>query len=82
MEGRRITANPRPCPGKRVVATGSKRRRVEGFPVNSVKKLQRREIRSRRDRAFSITNAQERFRNMRLTVSALIPFVLLSDHLL
>ncbi|KAI4331663.1 hypothetical protein MLD38_029826 [Melastoma candidum] len=69
MEGRRITANPRPCLGRRVAAVGSssKRRRVEGFPVNSVKKLQRREIRSKRDRGFSITNAQERFRNMCLT---------------
>ncbi|XP_030456132.1 uncharacterized protein LOC115677176 [Syzygium oleosum] len=64
MEGRRISASPRPCSGRRVVA--KKRPRGEGF-VNSVKKLQRREIRSKRDRAFSMSNAQERFRNMRLT---------------
>ncbi|KAG7569663.1 hypothetical protein ISN45_Aa04g023570 [Arabidopsis thaliana x Arabidopsis arenosa] len=64
MEGRRIIANPRPCSGsKRVVA--KKRSRPDGF-VNSVKKLQRREISSRMDRAFSISTAQERFRNMRL----------------
>ncbi|EFH57864.1 hypothetical protein ARALYDRAFT_903098 [Arabidopsis lyrata subsp. lyrata] len=64
MEGRRIIANPRPCSGsKRVVA--KKRSRPDGI-VNSVKKLQRREISSRMDRAFSISTAQERFRNMRL----------------
>ncbi|KAJ0247030.1 hypothetical protein HA466_0174800 [Hirschfeldia incana] len=64
MEGRRITASPRPCSGRRVVAA-KKRSRPDGF-VNSVKKLQRREISSRKDRAFSISTAQERFRNMRL----------------
>lgn len=65
MEGRRITASPRPCSGRRVVA--KKRSRPDGF-VNSVKKLQRREISSRKDRSFSISTAQERFRNMRLVV--------------
>lgn len=55
--------SPRPCFGRRVLA--KKRPRVDGF-VNSVKKLQRREICSKRDRAFSMSNAQERFRNMRL----------------
>ncbi|XP_034693580.1 uncharacterized protein LOC117920259 [Vitis riparia] len=64
MEGRRISAIPRPCAGRRVSAS-KKRPRVDGF-LNSVKKLQRREISSRRDRGFSISNAQERFRNMRL----------------
>lgn len=63
--GRRISASPRPCSGRRVVA--KKRVRTDGF-VNSVKKLQRREICSKRDRAFSISNAQERFRNMHLVV--------------
>ncbi|XP_021896834.1 uncharacterized protein LOC110813876 [Carica papaya] len=63
MEGRRISASPRPCCGRRIVA--KKRARVDGF-VNSVKKLQRREISSKKDRAFSISTAQERFRNMRL----------------
>ena len=65
MEGRRISASPRPCSGRRILA--KKRQRVDGF-VNSVKKLQRREICSKRDRAFSMSNAQERFRNMRLMV--------------
>jgi hypothetical protein len=64
MEGRRIIANPRPCSGSRRVIA-KKRSRPDGF-VNSVKKLQRREISSRMDRAFSISTAQERFRNMRL----------------
>ncbi|XP_044481959.1 uncharacterized protein LOC123208462 [Mangifera indica] len=61
--GRRISASPRPCSGKRVLA--KKRVRPDGF-LNSVKKLQRREISSKRDRAFNISNAQERFRNMQL----------------
>ncbi|CAH8369791.1 unnamed protein product [Eruca vesicaria subsp. sativa] len=64
MEGRRITASPRPCRGRRVVAA-KKRPRRDGF-VNSFKKLQRREISSRKHRAFSINTAQEKFRNMRL----------------
>jgi hypothetical protein len=70
--GRRISASPRPCSGRRVVA--KKRARgggVDGF-VNSVKKLQRREICSKRDRAFSMSDAQERFRNIRLQVSSLM----------
>ncbi|XP_062166326.1 uncharacterized protein LOC133872749 isoform X1 [Alnus glutinosa] len=61
MEGRRLSA---PCSNRRILAN-KKRARAEGF-VNSVKKLQRREISSKRHRAFTITNAQERFRNMRL----------------
>lgn len=68
--GRRISASPRPCNGRRVVA--KKRPRVgsvDGF-VNSVKKLQRREISSKRDRAFTMSDAQERFRNIRLQVSS------------
>ncbi|KAL2898002.1 A disintegrin and metalloproteinase with thrombospondin motifs 4 [Bienertia sinuspersici] len=66
MDGRRISASPRPCSVRRVVA--KKRPRgggVDGF-VNSVRKLQRREICSKRDRAFSMSDAQERFRNIRL----------------
>ncbi|KAG5224516.1 serine/arginine repetitive matrix protein [Salix suchowensis] len=64
---RRITVSPRPCNGKRVVA----KKRGRGFGggdgfVNSVKKLQRREICSKRDRSFTMTDAQERFRNIRL----------------
>ncbi|PON47755.1 WD40/YVTN repeat-like-containing domain containing protein [Parasponia andersonii] len=61
--GRRISASPRPCSVRRVSA--KKKPRADGF-VNSVKKLQRREIGSKSDRAFSMSNAQERFRNMRL----------------
>ncbi|KAJ3669106.1 hypothetical protein LUZ60_011056 [Juncus effusus] len=63
MEGRRIAASPRPCNGRRIVAR--KRPRTDGM-VNSVKKLQRREISSRRNRSFSLSNAQERFRNIQL----------------
>ncbi|XP_050215583.1 uncharacterized protein LOC126666764 isoform X1 [Mercurialis annua] len=63
MEGRRISANPRPCSGRRILA--KKRPRSNGF-INTVKKLQRREISSKPDRAFTMSNAQERFRNMRL----------------
>ncbi|GMP69739.1 hypothetical protein CsSME_00028884 [Camellia sinensis var. sinensis] len=59
MEGRKITASPRPSCGRRVVA--NKRPRS-----NSVKKIQRREICSKRDRAFGMSDAQERFRNIRL----------------
>ncbi|KAK7301032.1 hypothetical protein RJT34_11887 [Clitoria ternatea] len=62
--GRRITVSPRPCSGRRVVAK-KRPRPLDGF-VNSVKKLQRREISSNRGRAFSMTDAQERFRNIRL----------------
>lgn len=77
--GKRITVSPRPCRGRRVVA--KKRGRGlgggDGF-VNSVKKLQRREICSKRDRAFTMTDAQERFRNIRLQVTL---FTLPSIHL-
>ncbi|XP_062073035.1 uncharacterized protein LOC133777454 isoform X2 [Humulus lupulus] len=62
--GRRISASPRPCSVRRVSA--KKRPRADAS-VNSVKKLQRREICSKRDRAFSMSNALEGFRNMRLT---------------
>nr|GME13458.1 UDP-N-acetylglucosamine--N-acetylmuramyl-pyrophosphoryl-undecaprenol N-acetylglucosamine transferase like [Ipomoea batatas] len=60
MDGRRITASPRPGRGRRVVAKRRRRGGVDGF-VNSVKKLQRREISSKLDRAFSMKDAQERF---------------------
>ncbi|GFP89397.1 hypothetical protein PHJA_001083400, partial [Phtheirospermum japonicum] len=43
MDGRRISASPRPCCGRRVVAKKRPRGGLDGF-VNSVKKLQRREI--------------------------------------
>jgi hypothetical protein len=75
--GRRITVSPRPCCGRRVRVdakkTGRGGRTVDGF-VNSVKKLQRREISSKRDRAFSMTDAQERFRNIRLQVKLIFDF--------
>lgn len=74
--GRRISASPRPCSGRRVVAKKSPR--VDGV-VNSVKKLQWREICSKPDRAFSMSNAQERFRNMRLMVCAFYDLFLLYD---
>jgi hypothetical protein len=44
-----------------------KRPRQESV-VSSVRKLQRREISSRRDRTFAMTAAQERFRNITLQV--------------
>jgi len=65
--GRRITVSPRPCCGRRIVAAKKRPRAADGF-VNSVKKLQRREISSKRDRAFTMSDAQERFRNIRLQV--------------
>ncbi|KAL3650370.1 hypothetical protein CASFOL_006773 [Castilleja foliolosa] len=65
MDGRRITANPRPCSGRRVVAKKRPRGGLDGI-VNSVRKLQRREISSKRDRSFTMSDAQERFRNIRL----------------
>ncbi|CAD6342417.1 unnamed protein product [Miscanthus lutarioriparius] len=64
MEPRRISASPRPCSGRRVVAA-RKRPRQEAV-VSSVRKLQRREISSRRDRSFTLSAAQERFRNIKL----------------
>ncbi|KAK9741886.1 hypothetical protein RND81_03G135600 [Saponaria officinalis] len=66
MDGRRISASPRPCSVRRIVVKKRQRGRiVDGF-VNSVRKLQRREICSKRYRAFSMSDAQERFRNIRL----------------
>ncbi|KAI8557291.1 hypothetical protein RHMOL_Rhmol05G0324600 [Rhododendron molle] len=69
--GRKVSASPRgPWSGvSRRKVLANKRPRTDGF-VNSVKKLQRREISSKRDRSFSMTNAQERFRNMRLTIAS------------
>ncbi|KAK6121740.1 hypothetical protein DH2020_044517 [Rehmannia glutinosa] len=76
MDGRRITASPRPCSGRRVVAKKRPRGGLDGS-INSVKKLLRREISSKRDRGFSMSDAQERFRNIRLQepVSALRHFL-------
>nr|GMC61850.1 WD40/YVTN repeat-like-containing domain-containing protein [Ipomoea batatas]GMC65726.1 WD40/YVTN repeat-like-containing domain-containing protein [Ipomoea batatas] len=77
MDGRRITASPRPGRGRRVVAKRRRRGGVDGF-VNSVKKLQRREISSKLDRAFSMKDAQERFRNIRLQRRSMILMILKS----
>ncbi|XP_037472585.1 uncharacterized protein LOC119348714 [Triticum dicoccoides] len=63
MEARRISATPRPCNGRRVVAR--KRPRQEAV-ISSVRKLQRREISSRRERSFAMNSAKERFRNIQL----------------
>ncbi|GJV27463.1 RNA-directed DNA polymerase, eukaryota, reverse transcriptase zinc-binding domain protein [Tanacetum coccineum] len=60
---RRITASPWPCNGRRIVT--KKRRRSDGL-VNSVKKLYKREISSKRDRGFRMCDSLERFRNIRL----------------
>ncbi|KAK6266979.1 hypothetical protein QUC31_017816 [Theobroma cacao] len=62
MEGSRISASPRPCSGRRVWAN-KKRPRLDGY-VNTFSKLLRREISSKP--CFSISNAYEKFRNMRL----------------
>nr|GFA27083.1 UDP-N-acetylglucosamine--N-acetylmuramyl-pyrophosphoryl-undecaprenol N-acetylglucosamine transferase like [Tanacetum cinerariifolium] len=63
-EGRR---NPRPLCGRRVVA---KRPRGSVFVNNNnnnvVKKIHRREICSKRGRAFSKSDSHEKFRNIRL----------------
>ncbi|CAM0954954.1 unnamed protein product [Alopecurus aequalis] len=82
MEARRISASPRPGNGRRVVA---KKRPRQEAPVSSVRKLQRREISSRRERSFAMNSAQERFRNIQLQEefdthdpkenSALLPYV-------
>lgn len=64
MEGGRITADPRPCSGRRVL---SKRGGGEGF----LKKIQRREIGSKQSRrAFRL--CPERFTNIRLQVFDLL----------
>ncbi|PQQ09451.1 uncharacterized protein Pyn_21443 [Prunus yedoensis var. nudiflora] len=75
--GRRISASPRPCSGRRILAK-KKRARSDGI-VNSVKKLQRREISSKRDRVFGLSNAQERFRNMHLKRTRVIEIVAARD---
>lgn len=64
MEARRISSSPRPCSQRRIVA--GKRPRVADRALSSVRKLQRREIGERRDRAFSMSHANERFRNFQL----------------
>lgn len=76
--GRRITASPRPCRGRRIVAKKRSRRRgrLDGA-ANTVKKLQLREICSKRRRSFSMPNFPERFRNIRLQV-LFFPFFLLA----
>ncbi|KAJ0946956.1 hypothetical protein HanRHA438_Chr01g0009791 [Helianthus annuus] len=63
MDGRRITASPRVSTGRRVVAKKWPHGGANAF-LNSVKNLQRRETCSKRDRSFSMCDAQERFRNI------------------
>ncbi|KAF6169778.1 hypothetical protein GIB67_034170 [Kingdonia uniflora] len=61
MEGRRILVSPLPCSGHRVVAAATEKwPRGDGF-VNSVKKLMRREICSKKSRAFSMSNSHKRY---------------------
>lgn len=60
---RRISASPRPCNGRRISAR--KRPRVDTF-INSVNKLQKREICSKPSRSFSLINNHEKFRHIRL----------------
>lgn len=75
IEGRRISASPRPCSVRRVVASKKRPRPAEGF-VNSVRKLLRREICAGRDRSFGMSNAQERFRHIQLQVWVMFFFFL------
>ncbi|XP_031497860.1 uncharacterized protein LOC116262543 [Nymphaea colorata] len=63
MGGKKVSVRPSPCSGRRILA--QKRPHSDGV-VNSVKKLQRREISSKGSRLFSKSNAQERFRNIQL----------------
>uniref|UniRef100_A0A7N0RAP1 Transducin/WD40 repeat-like superfamily protein n=1 Tax=Kalanchoe fedtschenkoi TaxID=63787 RepID=A0A7N0RAP1_KALFE len=62
MDRRMFSVTPRPCRGRRI---SFKLPRSNGM-VNCVKKLMRREISAKRDRAFTSTNAHQRFRNMHL----------------
>lgn len=55
MEERRISASPRSCSVQQVVVNKKWPRPAEGF-LNSGKKLQRWEICSKRDWAFSMSN--------------------------
>ncbi|XP_024981781.1 uncharacterized protein LOC112518355 isoform X1 [Cynara cardunculus var. scolymus] len=65
------SGNSRPlpqCGGRRRVVATKKRDRTNLLSVNnSVNKIQRREISSKRHRSFSNTNSIHRFRNIRLT---------------
>lgn len=66
MEGRRISASPRPWPcngGRDSLLANKKRPRLDAY-ASTFSKLIRREICSKP--CFSISNAHEKFRNMRL----------------
>ncbi|XP_060203181.1 uncharacterized protein LOC132631586 [Lycium barbarum] len=65
--GKGITANPRPCSIHRVLPSNKRHRTDNNGLLNSVNKLQRREISSRKDRCFALANSHEKFRNMCLT---------------
>lgn len=59
---------PPHCGGRRRVVATKKRDWTNWLSVNnSVKKIQRREISSKRQRSVSISNSVHRFRNIRLT---------------
>lgn len=59
---------PPQCGGRRRVVANKKRDLTNWLSVNnSVKKIHRREISSKRHRSFSFTNAVHRFSNIRLT---------------
>eukprot|EP01018_Ginkgo_biloba_P027738 Gb_19308 [translate_table: standard] len=73
MDGKKISASPRPSCGRRVVA--GKRQRVDDYH-NCVRKLQRREIGTAGNMAFNSSNAQEKFRNFQLQGSGRSGFVL------
>ncbi|XP_022761334.1 uncharacterized protein LOC111307583 isoform X2 [Durio zibethinus] len=66
MQGRRISAShrPWPCNGRRLSFLANKKRPRPDAYVNTFNKLLRREISSKP--CFSISNAHEKFRNMRL----------------
>ncbi|CAM8970727.1 unnamed protein product [Rhodiola kirilowii] len=65
MDGQRLTASPRRRRSAKRVSADERRPSVDKL-VNSVKKLQRREIDSKLAKDFSMRNAPEMFRNIRL----------------
>lgn len=67
MELKMITMRPRPSNEFRVVANKLSVGNGDRI-LNTIKMLHRREIGSRRDRHFSMSGAEERFRNVFLMV--------------
>ena len=70
--------SPRPCSVRRFVV--KKRTRIGGVNgfINSVKNLQRREISSKCDLDFTMSDVQERFHNIHLQVSIIFIVLLFS----